>query len=92
MAYNNLTSRTDVEALIPEEVSRTMLGKETHGSAVLDLFRRVPVSRNQVRFPVLSALPTAYWVSGDTGLKQTTEVAWANKFLNIEELAVIRKS
>ena len=66
-----------------------MLGKETHGSAVLDLFRRVPVSRNQVRFPVLSALPTAYWVSGDTGLKQTTEVAWANKFLNIEELAVI---
>ena len=89
MAYNNLTSRTDVEALIPEEVSRTMLGKENHGSAVLDLFRRIPVNRNQVRFPVLSALPTAYWVAGDTGLKETTEVAWANKFMNIEELAVI---
>lgn len=90
IAYNNLTSRTDTEALIPEEVSRVMLGKENRGSAVLDLFRRVPVSRNQVRFPVLSALPTAYWVTGgDTGLKQTTEIGWANKLLNIEELAVI---
>lgn len=89
IAYNNITSRTDTEALIPEEVSRTMLGKENRGSAVLDLFRRIPVSRNQVRFPVLSALPTAYWVTGDTGLKQTTEMAWANKLMNIEELAVI---
>lgn len=87
--YNSLTSRTDVEATIPEEVSRIMLGKDTQGSATLDLFRHIPVGRNQIRFPVLSALPVAYWVTGDTGLKQTTELAWANKFMNIEELATI---
>src|SRR4051794_30101150 len=58
-------------------------------SAALSLFRRIPVGRAQVRFPILSALPTAYWVTGDTGLKQTTEVNWANKFLNIEEIAAI---
>jgi HK97 family phage major capsid protein len=87
--FNNLTSRTDAEALIPEEVSRRMLGKATEDSAVLQLFRRIPVSRNQIRFPILSALPIAYWVTGDTGLKQTTEMAWDNKFLNIEEIATI---
>jgi HK97 family phage major capsid protein len=89
MPYNNVTSRTDVESLIPEEVSRSMLGAATQQSAVLSLLRRIPVANTQVRFPILSALPTAYWVSGDTGLKQTTEMAWSQKFLNIEELATI---
>lgn len=89
MAYNNLTSRTDVGSLIPEDVSNEMIRRATDDSAVLNLFRRVPVSRAQTRFPVLSALPVAYWVNGDTGMKQTTEVNWANKYLNIEELATI---
>lgn len=89
MAYNNLTSRTDAGALIPEEVSRDMIRRATDDSAVLSLFRRVPVARAQTRIPVLSALPVAYFVNGDTGLKQTTEVNWTNKYLNIEEIATI---
>jgi HK97 family phage major capsid protein len=89
VAYNNLTSRTDAGALIPEEVSRDMIRRATDDSATLQLFRRVPVGRAQVRFPVLSALPVAYFVNGDTGLKQTTEVNWTNKYLNIEEIAAI---
>lgn len=89
MAYNNVVSRTDAGALIPEEVSRDMLKLATADSAVLRLFRRIPVGRAQVRFPVLSALPVAYFVNGDTGLKQTTEINWSNKYLNIEEIAAI---
>lgn len=89
MVYDALTTRSDAQALIPEEVSKEMMGKATEQSAVMSLFRRVPVGRNQVRFPVLSALPVAYFVSGDTGLKQTTEIAWANKFMNVEEIATI---
>jgi HK97 family phage major capsid protein len=89
MAHNNITSRTDAAALIPEEVSRDLVRRSTNESAVLSLFRRVPVGRAQVRMPVISALPVAYWVNGDTGLKQTTETNWANKYLNIEEIAVI---
>ena len=92
MPYNSIISRTDAGALIPEEVSTTMLTnlqERAKGSSVLKTFTRVPVGRAQVRFPVLSALPVAYWVNGDTGLKQTTEANWANKYLNIEPIAVI---
>lgn len=90
MPYNNILSRSDTAALVPEEVANDMLGHvATQTSAVLQTFRRVPVAQGQVRFPILSALPLAYWVAGDTGLKQTSEEQWSNKFLNIEELAVI---
>lgn len=87
--YNNVVDRADVAALIPEEVARDVIGRLPADSATMTRFRRIPVGRNQVRFPVLTALPLAYWVTGDTGLKQTTEMAWANKFLNVEELAAI---
>jgi HK97 family phage major capsid protein len=89
VAYNNLISRSDSAALVPEEVSQEMLTNLSAQSAALGLSVRVPVARSQVRFPVLAALPTAYFVNGDTGLKQTSEVNWANKYLNIEEVAVI---
>lgn len=89
MPYNSLVSRTDAAALVPEEVSNAMLTSLSGQSAVLDLGTRIPMSRNQTRFPVLSALPTAYFVSGDTGLKQTSEAAWANKHMYVEEIATI---
>lgn len=89
MPYDSITNRTDTQALMPEEVSNAWLTKATEQSAAMSLFRRIPVARAQTRFPVISALPLAYFVAGDTGLKQTTEVAWTNKFLNVEEIAVI---
>ena len=58
-------------------------------SAALQLFPHRTMSRMQQRLPVVSALPSAYWVAGDTGLKQTTAVQWANKWLVAEEMAVI---
>jgi len=89
MPYNNLISRTEVAALIREQVSDIMLNGLENASAVMSLFTRLNVPTNQTRFPVISALPTAYFVSGDTGVKQTTEVNWANKYIDIEELAAI---
>lgn len=89
-AYDNITNRTDVAPLIPEQVSNEMLGMATEeDSSVMGRFRRIPVAGNSMRFPILTALPIAYWVAGDTGLKQTTEMGWSNKFMTIEEIATI---
>lgn len=89
MAYDNVISRTDAAALIPEDVQREVMQRVVEDSAALSLFRQRTLSRAQQRIPVKSVLPTAYFVNGDTGLKQTTEVNWDNVFLNVEEIATI---
>jgi HK97 family phage major capsid protein len=56
----------------------------------MQLAKRLPnMSRAQYRMPVMSALAMAYFVNGDTGLKQTSEVNWANVFVDAEEVAAI---
>jgi HK97 family phage major capsid protein len=87
--YTNIISRTSGAALIPEQVSTDLLGSLKNDSAAMTMFQQVSMSTNQTRMPVISALPTAYFVNGDTGLKQTTQVDWSNKYLNVEELAAI---
>jgi HK97 family phage major capsid protein len=88
--YNSIISRTDAAALIPEEASREIMAAIPQASAVMQLARRLPnMSRAQYRLPVMSALATAYFVSGDNGLKQTSEVNWENKYVYAEEIAAI---
>lgn len=90
MPYNSMISRSGVEALIPEDVSREIIQGVPQASAVMRKARRLPnMSTAQRRMPVLSGLMTAYFVTGDTGLKQTDQLAWGNKYLNAEEMAVI---
>jgi HK97 family phage major capsid protein len=87
--YNNTISRSEAAALIPEEVAAEIVKHLPAESAALSMFRSVPMGRAQQRIPAESALAVAYWVAGDTGLKQTTEANWANLYLNAEELAAI---
>lgn len=90
MPYNSLISRTDAAPLIPEEVMASFLTEVAGTNPLMQMARRLPnMSRAQSRMPVWSSLATAYFVNGDTGLKQTTEVSWANKYIDAEELAVI---
>lgn len=90
MPFNSQISRTDAAALIPEEVSAEILSNLPTMNPVMQLARRLPnMSRAQRRLPVLGTFASAYFVSGDTGLKQTSDVSWENKYIDAEELAVI---
>ena len=90
MPYNSLVSRTDLASLIPTDVSDEILAHVPGRSVVMQLARRLPnLTVNQRTMPVVSALPTAYFVTADTGKKQTTEMTWADKYIYAEELAAI---
>lgn len=86
----NITARTDLSGLIPEPVTREIIQGVTEGSAVLQMGRRLPnmTSKTQT-MNVLDMLPTAYFVNGDTGMKQTTKMKWDKKKIVAEEIAVI---
>ncbi len=89
MAFNDITGRTDADALIPETIRTEIIKGLPAASAALSLMKSVQMSTKKERQPVLSALPNAYWVNGDTGLKQTTKAEWENQYLEAEELAVL---
>jgi HK97 family phage major capsid protein len=87
---------TGTAALIPEDVVKEIQKELTEGGATsLSKMRKLQnMARGQLRIPVMSALPTAYFVSGSSGhsapgKKPTTAMEWENKYINAEELAVI---
>ena len=89
-AFNEMISRTGAEALIPVQESSQIIQGITEESAVLKMAKRLPnMSSKTLKMPVLSSLPYAYFVDGDTGMKQTTKVDWSNKVITAEEIAVI---
>lgn len=86
----NITSRADAEAIIREQIVSNIFQDAPKHSVFLSMARKLPnMTSNQTRIRVLDFLPTAYWVSGDTGMKQTTRQAWDNVYINAGELAVI---
>jgi len=90
MPYNNVISRADAAALIPTEVSQEIIKEVTATNPVLSLARRLrDMASGTLSMPVQSTLATAYFVTGDTGLKQTTEVNWAGVNVHAEEVAAI---
>lgn len=85
-------TREEAAALISEQKITDIIKPELAGSAALNSFRTVRMSKKLARQPVLSALPAAGFVTeatDSTGVKPTTDVAWENKDLIAEEIAVI---
>jgi len=91
--------RSGAEALMPEDYQREIIQGVPEMSTVMALGNKLPnMTRLQRRMPVLSVLPTAYFLnpgpttrtdSSDLTTKQLTRQMWENKYIDAEELAVI---
>lgn len=88
--YNSLISRdASNDPLVPVPVSAQILQELPTQSVLLQRARQVPMSSKTSRMPALDVLPMAYFVGGDTGLKQTSSQDWKNVDLIVEEIAAI---
>lgn len=88
----SMIKKSDAYALFEADVMNEIIEGTIKQSAVLSMFRRLPnMTSNKMKMRVLDSLPMAYWVDADThnGRKQLTKMAWDNKFITAEELAVI---
>ena len=88
-------TRSDAQALMPEEVFDEFARRTTENSAVQTLARRAPdMNRLQTRVPILDVLPFTYIKNAgqehsDTTRKSLTKMEWANKFLHAEDIITI---
>ena len=88
----SMIKRSDAYALFEPDVMTEIIEGSIKQSAVLQMFRRLPnMTSNKTKMRVLDSLPMAYWVDAETnnGRKKLTKMAWDNKFITAEELAVI---
>lgn len=86
-------SKADAQALLARQDINEIVQEAERTSAALATFRTIRMSAGVARMPVLSALPTAGFVSDDTesttSTKPTSNVAWKDKNITAEEIAVI---
>ena len=85
--FNDLIGRSDVP--IPTEEVAELLKVMPEESILLKRARRQPMSTKTVKQTIMTTFPDAYWVDGDTGLKQTTKQSFSQPTMTAEELAVI---
>lgn len=86
----NIINRADAEAIIREQITDSIVQDAPKSSIFMALAKKLPnMTSKQTRIRVLDFLPTAYWVNGDTGMKQTSSQAWDNVYITAAELAVI---
>ena len=90
-SYDQAVSRTDLGngGIIPTQYAEEIIKNTPKSSVLLTRGRRVTLTSKERVQPVLNLFPQAYWVNGDSGLKQTTKMQWGDLKMTAEELAVI---
>lgn len=88
----NRIEKTNVDALLEEQVVSEIFKDVQKESKAMSLFRRLPnMTSDKTKLRVSDSLPIAYFVdeNKNNGRKQLTNSAWKNVYLTAEELAVI---
>lgn len=88
---NNVITRSDIgdTGIIPVQYANEIIKNAPKSSVLLTRGRHVAMTSKQRKQPVLNLFPAAYWVDGDTGLKQTSKAQWKGLTMTAEEIAVI---
>lgn len=87
---NTMIDHSDVDPLIPEGEVKEIFKNVEKQSQVFKLCQRLGnMSSNRTRIKVLDHLPLVYWQGSATARKKLTKMAWKNKYIYAEELAVI---
>lgn len=81
--------RTAAAELFQEAVAPRVAEKATESSVVLGSLPVIPMGDKVMRMPVLSALPTAAFLTADQDVKPTSVASWDKVLLTAEEVAVI---
>lgn len=90
MAFNNIQGRADLtDVMLPDQIINEIIMEAPKTSIMMSRAKKARLSAKKAKQPVLATLPDAYWVNGDTGMKQTTSSTWKNTTITAEELAVI---
>lgn len=89
--YANIQGRGDLyqPTMLPDQLSKEIIQTVPQKSVIMARARKARMSTKVAKQPVLASLPDAYWVNGDTGLKETTKMAWSGVSMTAEEMAVI---
>lgn len=85
-------TKQNAEALFPADVTAGIIQDTIKTSKAMSVMRKLPnMTSDKTRMRVLDTLPLAYWVdeSTDNGRKQLTKMAWKNKYIVAQEIAVI---
>ena len=74
MAYDDIIERGDTGNMIPPEYVAEIIKSAKENSVVLQNARRLrDMERKEVKMTVEDALPMAYFVNGDNGMKGVTK-------------------
>lgn len=85
-------TKNDAEAVIETQVVKEIFEGVTTSSKALSMMRKLPnMTSDKTKLRVLDSLPVAYFVDEETnnGRKNLTKQSWANKYINVAEIAVI---